>query len=95
VAETVPLSACPTCRVVMGFATHLEDDNDKKPKPGDVSVCMVCGEILSFAEDMSLEICTAEEREALELGQRAVLVETQRRVRERNRGARLVVVTCG
>ena len=45
---------CPTCDKLLDDATSLEDD--KKPRPGDVSFCCYCHEILQFTDDMKLRV---------------------------------------
>ncbi len=39
---TLPVCPCPTCGYKMDSATCAEDEN-RKARPGDLSVCMKCG----------------------------------------------------
>ncbi len=48
----VPPSTCPTCKYVNDAATYLQDES-AQPKPGDFSVCLHCGEILIFNDDLT------------------------------------------
>ena len=45
---------CPTCDKLLDGAPVLEDG--KKPRPGDVSFCAYCHEILQFTDDMKLRV---------------------------------------
>ena len=50
---------CPTCgyfaNAVSSIIRHAQ------PKPGDVSVCLSCGELNVFLDDMSFRPATAED----------------------------------
>ena len=39
---------CPKCGYTFDQATHIEDDN-KKPKSGDISFCINCGSTNMFS----------------------------------------------
>ena len=43
---------CPSCSTKLDAATSVEG---AVPKPGDLSVCVECGEVLQFTNDFSLE----------------------------------------
>lgn len=43
---------CPNCKKLLDGFTRLPDK--AKPKPGDISVCLYCGEILEFTDDLQL-----------------------------------------
>lgn len=51
--HVVPDCACPTCHKVADRATAV-DGNQKAPEPGDITVCLGCGEALSFGPGLSL-----------------------------------------
>lgn len=44
---------CPECGYGVDSATNAEDSTDA-PRPGDFSICLYCGTILVFTEDLSL-----------------------------------------
>ena len=46
-------SLCPKCKMILNGATHLQDV-EKSPRPGDVTVCVVCAEVLVFDDDLML-----------------------------------------
>lgn len=45
-----PVWNCPNCGYRIDSASGLSKD---QPDPGDVSVCMKCGEVFLFAEDLT------------------------------------------
>lgn len=46
-------SRCPQCGALMDGATGLT--GDRAPRPGDISICVYCQEILQFQPDGTLE----------------------------------------
>jgi len=46
---------CPTCKVKLNAATGVLDSN-WVAKPKDMSVCINCGEILTFTDDLDLRL---------------------------------------
>ena len=56
----VPESRCTACGHFLDRAGGV-DNNDRKPKPGDVSICIECGHIMVFGDDMQLRDPTGEE----------------------------------
>lgn len=49
----LPVSHCPACGYKLDTATAAVT-KDCRPAPDDVSLCLECGEILIFNEDMTL-----------------------------------------
>lgn len=43
-------SKCPVCQSVLDAATIVNEDHPCLPKPGDVSICFVCGTLLEYEE---------------------------------------------
>jgi hypothetical protein len=58
-----PPTVCPKC----GYVTDSlgQADGDGVPRPGDVSLCLKCGHLTAFAEDLSLRELTDDERQAV------------------------------
>jgi hypothetical protein len=56
----VPLSACPSCGTQCDAASTTNEST--QPVPGDISICVRCGELLKFGDDMRLMRLTHEER---------------------------------
>jgi hypothetical protein len=87
----VPASLCPACSAVLDAAS-----GDGIVRPGDLSVCFTCGEILVFdrdlkiaAADMSVlaqdpELRASDYRKLLII-QREIRVESDARTRSRGR----------
>lgn len=48
--KELPKSKCPTCGHILDAATCTY--SNARPRPGDFTVCISCGEILRFGEDM-------------------------------------------
>jgi Zn ribbon nucleic-acid-binding protein len=57
--RSVPTSACTACGKQMNAASAM--NNEARPKPGHVSICINCGHIMAFAKDMRLRDLTGEE----------------------------------
>ena len=61
IGEPCKLSAseCPNCKTVCDRASCVGEDGE--PEPGDITVCMTCGHVMAFAENMSLRELNNEE----------------------------------
>jgi hypothetical protein len=57
----VPVSRCLDCGEKLDAAMDVEADN--KPMPGDATICIRCGHIMAFADDLTLRALTDEEME--------------------------------
>ena len=53
VNHEVPTSQCPRCFSYLDRAGEI-DDKGRAPQSGDISICLQCGAILMFADDMGL-----------------------------------------
>lgn len=53
-AYKVPENACPACGHRLDGAMAHPSVEDVPPTPGDLSVCIACGSILRFLDDMAL-----------------------------------------
>ena len=58
-AET-PASKCPACGHPLTRATGI-DGGEQAPDPGDYSVCLYCGQLLRFDEDLAVRPATLDE----------------------------------
>ncbi len=61
----LPESKCTRCGYVMDMATTLEDPEIHLPKPGDISLCMRCGLLSVFDENLRLQPPSDEKIEKL------------------------------
>lgn len=48
-------TSCPTCDYAADAATCV-DKRDARPRVGDITLCLKCGEILIFDEDMKVRL---------------------------------------
>ena len=55
----IPASKCPTCGAPLSAATGLE--GGRGPKPGDVTQCIRCAELLIFTNKLRLRKPTEKE----------------------------------
>ena len=81
-------SRCPQCDYTLTGATIIEGE-DQKPEPGDSSVCLNCGQILTYEADLTLRKASIDEvRELMEQPQAwAVIEKAQLLIRQRGRFA--------
>lgn len=77
-----PACACPKCRHTLDAATDPE--GIAAPKPNDVSVCIWCGEILQFDENLKLSSATQAVLEELSRNDLTLVTEIRRHVLLRN-----------
>ena len=49
----VPEAACPSCGLPNNGALAMTD-NDEKPEPGDIGICIGCREIHIYNKDFSM-----------------------------------------
>lgn len=54
-----PASSCPSCGTTVDASTSVAGDH--APSPGDVSICMYCGHLMAFADDLTLRPLTDKE----------------------------------
>ena len=52
----VPACACLCCGKMLDRADSMVHDN--APKPGDFSLCLECGHLMAFADDLTLRKLT-------------------------------------
>lgn len=64
----LPECACLQCGKVMDAASHPEDDT-KTPRPGDVTICLYCGFLMAFTDDLGFRELTEEELGEIPLDQ--------------------------
>jgi len=74
--ELPAVCKCPYCDAEAGAATCLEDES-KVPRPGDLGVCVFCGNFSIYTEAMDLRRPTDAEIAGLTPGERAALERLQ------------------
>lgn len=70
----VPLQHCPNCGVPLD-ATGRASASKDRPQPGNATVCLNCGHLMVFADDMSLRAPT--DAEVVELAADADMLRAQ------------------
>jgi len=61
-SHRVPESACLNCGMKLDATTAvLEYGFDATPDPGDLAVCICCGHLMAYANDLSLRELTDDE----------------------------------
>jgi hypothetical protein len=54
-----PESICPSCGKVFDVATDVT--SDEGPSPGDISICLHCGHLMAFNDDLTVRELTSDE----------------------------------
>lgn len=83
-SEYLSISYCPFCKKKLDAATDFDADC-LTPKPGDLSVCIYCGNILKFCEDLSLQVAFKEDLQGLDKKALHSLMVICKAVEERNK----------
>ena len=71
--RVLPAAACLDCGTSLDGASGL--GHDRKPKPGDVTICFTCGHIMAFAKDLTFRPLT--DAEMIEIAGNPVIVKAQ------------------
>jgi hypothetical protein len=74
----VPMSACLGCGKEVNGASGV--DHRGPPTPGHITICLYCGHIMAFAEDMSLRELTGEEMHDIAGDARLIAVQRARKL---------------
>ena len=74
-------SECLHCGRVLYGATGI--DGDSSPMPGDIIVCIYCGHIQAFADDLSFRDLTDAEAHEIAGDRRILDVQTARSIAEK------------
>lgn len=86
--ENIPAQPCPRCQYPQDTA-EVPDKPDVQPGPGDVSICLNCGDLLRFNDAMMLVVPTADEEVQMyldfDLKQRRIVHTAQKYIKERGR----------
>ena len=69
---------CPACGRPVEGCTNL-DEEDGSPEPGDIAMCMWCGGLLCFTDDMTFRIATPEDLDKIRPTQRGKLARLAQR----------------
>lgn len=59
-----PKAACPACETMLSAGAG--GTPIRGPQPGDMNICIHCGAVLNYENDMSLRLLSREEIDALD-----------------------------
>lgn len=65
---------CLNCNTLIDGATSV--GSDVRPKPGDVTVCMYCGHVMAFNDELTMRELTGQE--IIEIAGNPVLIQVQK-----------------
>jgi hypothetical protein len=74
--ESIPTDVpqiCPKCDYVFDHVTAADSEMGK-PSPGDFSICLNCGVVLQFSENMTQVDASPEDFEKLEEGDKTLIL---------------------
>jgi hypothetical protein len=77
----IAASQCLHCGETLDGATSI--DMDDAPDPGDITVCLLCGHIMAFADDMTLREPTDAEAKDAAGDPRILAIQAARRGADR------------
>jgi hypothetical protein len=69
----VPWSRCTGCGKRVDGATPI-DDETATPDPGDVTVCIYCGHVMAYTDDLQLRDLTDAETRDIEADEKILAV---------------------
>jgi hypothetical protein len=59
--RVLPSDVCPSCGMTLDSATYpVPGQEEHRPRPGDLSVCIHCAEVLMYGENMKVDMATVE-----------------------------------
>ena len=74
-----PDEKCLACGHIVNRASNLTDEK-RKPTAGDVSICLQCGHLMGFNDDMTLRELTSDEMYQIAGDKRILGIQKARRV---------------
>jgi hypothetical protein len=75
--QKIAASPCLSCGKMLDGCTAV--DADGGPCPGDFTVCISCGHLMAFADDLTLRELTSEEMHAIAGDKRIIAVQQARK----------------
>lgn len=77
----IPVSHCTNCGWECDDATGVATEDD--PSPGDFTVCIECGHLMAYADDLTLRDLT--DAEVIEIAGDSRIIAAQRAIAARNK----------
>jgi hypothetical protein len=75
-SKRTPSSACISCGAVSDAAAPV--GGDTKPSPGDITVCLYCGHVMAFDENLNFRSLTNDEMREIAGDERIVAINRAR-----------------
>jgi hypothetical protein len=75
--QKIAPSPCLSCGKLLDACTAV--DADGGPSPGDFTVCISCGHLMAFADDLTLRELTGHEMHAVAGDRRIIAVQNARK----------------
>ena len=75
---------CPGCSKKLDAVTEIPKGN-YKPRPGDISICFYCGQILVFDFDLKLQVAQLNDLMTLSPWQHRMLDQAQSKIKRRRK----------
>jgi hypothetical protein len=72
----VPASTCPACGRQVDAASPV--DHHTKPEPGNLAICLYCGHLMAYADDLSLRHLTDAEMHEVAGDKRILAIQRAR-----------------
>ena len=73
--------ACPGCEAPLTGAAH--PDSDEQPRPGDLSICIYCAELLQFTDTLGLKRLSDDEIKLLPKDSQEEILVVMRQIKKR------------
>lgn len=78
----LPTCTCVICGYQFDCASRPNNNQEGRPRPGDFSLCLKCGEIYVFKDDMTIRLPTVAELMNLDQGNMNTLQVIQTKIRK-------------
>lgn len=76
----IPESKCLGCGIANDAATPVADDHD--PNPGSITICLECGYIMAYDDDLKLRELTRDEQIGIAGDERILAIQRVRKMRK-------------
>jgi hypothetical protein len=80
--EVLSEDFCPVCSYKVDAATPLPGQGDCRPKAGDLSLCLKCGELLEYSSSLRLAQASLDSVQALDESTKAQIAHAQNVIRK-------------
>lgn len=82
-SERIKRTTCINCGHTLDACTAMEDG--ATPNPGDITICLYCGEVSAFCEDLTTRSVSKEEFESYDDDLKSEIIKVQALIRITNK----------